>query len=228
MATIITGGKGNIGSKLAEKLNAKIIDLKDGQNLLTCELPKDVDVIYHLAAQSSVEASWSDPLHDLDNIRMTARLVKEYPNAKIIYASSAAAQEPISSPYGFSKWASGEYLKRFHSNYVSCVFPNVYWVGEKSVVDIFKGKDEVTVYGDGMQLRDYVHVDDIVAGLILAKDWNCGEYFMGSGIPTSVLELAKGKTIIYAPPRKEARESVLRNSTSNWSPKIKVMEYING
>lgn len=238
---LITGFKGNIGSKLYNALLLQEtsvvhnnfthtfeiigIDLKDGQNLITCELPKEVDIIYHLAAQSSVEASWSDPVHDMDNIRMTARLVKEYPNAKIIYANSAAAQDPV-SPYGFSKWASGEYLKKFHKNYVSCVFPNVYGVGQKSVVDIFKGKDEVTVYGDGLQLRDYVHVDDIVKGLILALDWKCGEYFMGSGIATTVLELAAGKKINHAPARKEARESVLKNTTPNWQPVINVLEYI--
>lgn len=242
MKILITGNKGNIGSKLEralslEEMNTVVrnytytseivgIDLKDGQNLLTCELPKDVDIIYHLAAQSSVEASWSDPLHDLDNIRMTARLVKKYPNAKIIYSNSAASQNPV-SPYGFSKWASGEYLKKFHDNYVDCVFPNIYGVGEKSVVDIFKGKDDVVIYGDGLQTRDYVHVDDIVKGLLLARYWKKGQHFMGSGISTTVLQLAEGKTVVFKEARKEAKESVLKNTTPDWSPKINVLDYIN-
>lgn len=223
---LITGYKGQIGSRLAKRIGEYVgIDLKDGMNVITCELPKDIDVIYHLAAQSSVEASWHDPVYDADNLRMVARLVKEYPNAKIIYANSAAAQDP-KSPYGFSKWACGEYLKKFHKNYVSCVFPNVYGGSDKSVVDIFNGKDEVIVYGDGLQVRDYVHVDDIVEGLLLAQNWPVGEFFMGSGIPTTVLELAKGKKINFAPARKEARESVLPNTTPNWSPKIKVLDFI--
>lgn len=227
MKVLITGYKGQIGSLLAkrlEDLDIIGIDLKEGMNLLTCELPP-ADVIYHLAAQSSVESSWHDPVHDMDNIRMTARLVKEYPNARIIYANSAAAQDP-KSPYGFSKWASGEYLKKFHKDYVSCVFPNVYGGSDKSVVDIFNGKKNVTIYGDGLQTRDYVHVDDIVEGLIRAMYWDVGEYFMGSGIPTTVLELAKGKNIKFAPARQEARESVLKNTTPNWEPKIKVLDYI--
>lgn len=225
---LITGSRGMIGKRLFPRIfDAKGIDIRDGNNLLTCELPRNVDLIYHLAAQTSVEASWHDPLHDLDNIRITARLVNEYPNTKIIYASSAAAQEPISSPYGFSKWASGEYLKRFHLRTVLCVFPNIYGeIGGKSVVDIFKETDDVTVYGDGLQTRDYVHVDDIVEGLLKAKDWIPGEYSLGSEHATSVLKLAKKKKVTFAPARQEARESILLNTTPNWKSKIKVMDYL--
>ena len=225
---LVTGYSGYIGSLLFEELDsvATGVDLKDGMNLITCDLPKDIDVIYHLAAQSSVESSWHDPVYDADNLRMTIRLVKEYPNARIIYANSAAAKSPIMSPYGFSKWASGEYIKTFHKDYVICTFPNVYGRNDKSVVDIFKNLDEVTIYGDGLQLRDYVHVDDIVEGLLSAIDWPKGEYEMGSGIATSVLDLAKGKKINFAPARKEARESVLTNNTPNWFSTIKVLEYL--
>lgn len=223
---LVTGHRGFIGSRLTNKLYDFVgVDLKDGQNLLTCDLPKGIGVIYHLAAQSSVEPSWSDPLHDLDNIRITARLVKEYPNAKIIYANSCASIH-VSSPYGFSKWASGEYLKKFHKNYVSLVFPNIYGEGSKSVVDIFKGKSEVTIFGDGTHIRDYVHVDDLVEGLLKAQNWLIGEYFMGSGISTSVLELAQGRAIKHAPERKEDVEVVVPNTTPDWSPKINVFDYL--
>jgi len=199
---LITGHLGFIGSKLHAKLPEAIgIDVREGYNLLTCELPKDVDIIYHLAAQSSVESSWHDPLHDLDNIRITARLVKEHPNAKIIYANSCASLE-ASSPYGFSKKASGDYLKTFHKNYVSCIFPNIYGGGSKSVVDIFKGKDFVTIFGDGEQVRDYVHVDDIVEGFLKAQNWPTGDYFMGSEKGTTVNKLSENKQKAYAPARK--------------------------
>ena len=225
--TLITGHRGYIGSLLFEQIGGVGIDLKQGLNLLTCDLPEGIEVIYHLAAQSFVESSWHDPVHDMDNLRLTARLVKQYPKAKIIYANSAAAKTPIMSPYGFSKWASAEYLKTFHDNYVICTFPNVYGKNDKSVVDIFKKSWNVVVYGDGTQLRDYVHVDDIVEGLIKAKHWEKGEYEMGSGIATSVLELANGKNINFAPARKEARESILKNTTPDWQPIIKVLEYIH-
>ena len=225
--TLTTGHRGYIGSLLYEKIGGLGIDLKDGYNLLTCELPENIDVIYHLAAQSFVESSFTDPLHDLDNIRITARLVKHYPDAKIIYANSAAAKEPIMSPYGFSKWASAEYIKRFHKNYVICTFPNIYGRNNKSVVDIFKNSKEVTIYGDGLQTRDFVHVDDIVEGLLKAQNWPVGAFEMGSGAPTRVLDLAKGKSTAFAPPRTEARESILKNETPDWKPKIQVLDYLH-
>lgn len=224
---IVTGHKGYIGTLLYKRTGDIGIDVQDGRNLLTCKLPEGVRVIYHLAAQSFVPSSFEDPLHDLNNIRMTARLVKEYPDAKIIYANSAAAKEPIMSPYGFSKWASAEYLKRFHLNYVICTFPNVYGRNAKSVVDIFKNKQKVTIFGDGEQTRDYVHVDDIIEGLLKARFWPKGEYEMGSGIATSVLQLAEGKEVEFAPPRQEARESILKNNTPDWKPRIKLTDYLN-
>ena len=226
MPILITGSAGFIGSRLFKKIKAVGIDIKDGHNLITTELPKDIDIIYHLAAQSSVEASWHDPIHDMDNIRMTARLIKEYPNAKIIYTASAATAH--TSPYGFSKWTSDLYIRYFHKNYVICTLPNVYGEkGGKSVVDIFKYNDEVTIYGDGKQTRSYVHVDDIVEALILATGWEVGEYSLGDGKATSVLDLVGGKKKEFAPARKEAREAVLNNTTPNWAKKINVFDYLN-
>jgi len=223
---LITGFKGNIGSRLATCFDDFIgIDTQDGKNLLTCDLPDDVDIIFHLAAHAPVEWSWQDPVRTMENISSTVRLATKYPNAKIVFASTGASINPA-SPYGFSKMACNEYLKRFHKNSVILYFPNIYGI-PRSVVDIFKGREEVIIYGDGLQTRDYVHVDDIVSALYKAKDWDAGEYFCGSGIETNLLQLAKGKKIQFKEPRKEARESVLPNTTPNWKPTINVLEYIN-
>ena len=226
---LVTGHRGFIGSKLFEKLDGDVIgiDIREGKSLLTCDLPQGVETIYHLAAQSDVVASWEDPTHDMDNIRMTARLAHNYPQAKIIYANSCAALDP-KSPYGFSKGVCAEYLNRFHGNTVNLVFPNIFGPGSRSVVDIFKDLDKVNVYGDGHQTRDYVHVDDLVQGLLRAYDWKPGEYFMGSGKSFSVLELAGIREIEFHPARKEPREVEVPNTTPDWEPEIGVIEYING
>ena len=226
MSILITGFKGNIGSKLSLLFDNFVgIDTKDGKDLLTCELPEGVRTIFHLAAHAPVEWSWQDPVRTIENLASTVRLVHQYPDAKIIFASTGASIDPI-TPYGFSKWACNEYLKRFHKHAVILYFPNIFGI-PRSVVDIFKDREEVTIYGDGLQTRDYVHVDDIVSGLYKAKDWEPGEYFLGSGIETNLIQLAEGKEVKFKPPRKEARESVLPNTTPNWKPTINVLDYIN-
>lgn len=226
MQILITGFKGNIGSRLSKLFDNFIgIDTKDGKDLLTCELPENIDIVYHLAAHAPVEDSWKDPVRTVQNLATTVRLVHQYPNAKIIFASTGASIDPA-SPYGFSKWACNEYLKRFHKNAVILYFTNIFGI-PRSVVDIFKGKEEVVIYGDGLQTRDYVHVDDIVDGLYKAMDWSTGEYMMGSGKKTNLLELAEGKKVIFKEARKEARESSLPNTSPNWKPIINVIDYIN-
>lgn len=222
---LITGSEGFIGKKLHQKLPKAIgLDKKNGMDLMVCPLIEDVDVIYHLAADAFVEPSWEHPVFTLLNLQLTARLVHEYPNAKIIFANTSASKE--SSPYGFSKAVSGEYLKAFHKNYVNITLPNVYGEGSGRVVDIFNGKKTVTIYGDGKQVRDYVHVDDIVDGLLKAQNWPVGDYSMGSGIGTTLLELAKGKKIKFEPARREDRECIVANNTSDWEFKTNVLDYI--
>ena len=223
---LITGSTGAIGKKLTTHIPDFMgIDRRNGHDLLTCDLP-DADIVYHLAAQTSVEESWIDPVLDSYNFNMMVRLVKRYPDAKIIYAQSGASLE-ASSPYGFSKKICGDYLKKFHDNYVITVFPNIFGTG-RSVVDFFKANDEVNIYGDGSSVRDYVHVDDIVQGLLQAKSWPVGEYMMGSEKGVSVLELAEGKFVNFQPARKEMKESILKNTTPDWKPTINVMDYIHG
>lgn len=234
MKILITGHKGFIGRRLMEaleKIHADIvgIDIKEDDDLLNCYLPEtEFDIIFHLAAQTSVEKSWENPYHDAQNIMMTIRLAQQYPHGKIIYTQSAAAED-ASSPYGLSKKTAEEYLKMLHHNTVVCVLPNIFGPGGKGVVDLFKGKDEVTIYGSGRQTRDFVHVDDIVDGLISAIKWANGTYCFGSeyGIQIGELGLYCGaKRFHYADPRKEIFESILKNTTPGWKPKIKVLEYI--
>lgn len=231
MKIVVTGHKGFIGSYLYSALdNAIGIDIKDGNDILSCELP-DADVVFHLAAQSKVVNSVEDPMHDAKvNILGTIRIAERYKNAKIIYTSSAGAiQEKISSPYGLSKRVGEEYLNLLHKNAVICRLPNVVGKGGAGVIEVFKGPGKNVIYGDGMQTRDFVHVKDIVRGLLLAIEWDKGMYEMGSGKTMTVLEIAEavGKPYEFAPAREgELLESRCANTTPNWEPEIDIMDYI--
>ena len=115
------------------------------------------------------------------------------------------------SPYAVSKLTVEHYFGyygRVHG--LDCVamrFGNVYGPrqdphGEAGVVAIFCGllrsEDPLRVFGDGEQTRDYVYVGDVVAAIlaaerVLAADGAAvhGPYNVGTGIETSVLDLAR-------------------------------------
>lgn len=107
------------------------------------------------------------------------------------------------TPYGISK-RSVEFLLAFYERQhgiQSTVlrYANVYWPrqnahGEAGVVSIFlekiKNNEIPTIFGDGNQTRDFIHVDDVVSANLHAFDKNLtGVYHVGTGIETSVNEL---------------------------------------
>lgn len=235
MSIIITGHKGYIGSRLQRALAERDIfsygiDKRVSADINFMRNPTDcADVIFHLAAQSGVVPSWDNPYQDaMDNIMATIRICKIFPSAKIIFTTSGAAVDP-ESPYGLSKRTAEEYIKMLHDNYVILRLSSVYGEKDRGVVDTFIRGDKCTVYGDGSATRDFVHVDDVVEGLIQAYEWPVGEYTLGSGIGTSVKELAvvTGKEIEYKPARKgEKQNVVLENTTPSWKPSINVLDYV--
>lgn len=222
---LITGHRGYVGSRLLKRF-PEAYTLEG--NILSAVLP-DIDVIYHLAAYASVFESWNRPVDYMENLRTTVKLVHAYPKARIIHASTCAVENPEASPYAFSKRVSSDYLKMYHKNYVNLIFPNIYGDSPRSMVDIIRKNERIAVWGDGKQVRDYVHVDDIVEALGKSKNWESGEYSLGSGIKTTVLDLlaqVPEKEVSFGPRVAEQREAIVPNTTPDWEPKINVLDYV--
>ncbi len=81
MRILITGHKGFIGSRLFSLLEAKGFDLLEGHNVLFIDLEskEEFDLIYHLAAQTSVQGSIVNPIKDAEtNILGTLKLIKKF------------------------------------------------------------------------------------------------------------------------------------------------------
>jgi len=107
------------------------------------------------------------------------------------------------SPYGVSKKVVDDYLGYFKRayglDYVSLGFANVYGpgqdpAGEAGVVAIFSGDllagRTPTIYGDGLQTRDYVFVEDVTDACWRAGLMGGGIYLnIGTGIETTVVDL---------------------------------------
>ncbi len=155
------------------------------------------------------------------------------------------------SPYGINKLTFEKYLHYYYQvynlNYAALRFANIYGPrqfkgGEAGVIAIFidnavKGL-ESTMYGDGLQTRDFVYIDDVVQALYLTQEIDCrGEINIGTGEETNLLEIKKqiekalGKTIIInqAPAKEgEQRRSVLSykraQAVLNWQPTVSLEE----
>ena len=225
---LVTGSQGFIGTHLMKNIDAYGMDKKSGKNILTHPLP-DADIVIHMAAQTKVIDSVSDPVNDAKvNILGTIRMAQRYKDSKFIFISSGGAiQEKIESPYGLSKFCAEEYVKMICKNYVILRFPNIYGPGSHSVVEKFIN-GPVRIFGDGTSTRDYVHVYDIVRAIKQAIGWKKGTYYLGSGKSIPVLKLAEatGKPIKFLPKVPgELQHSKVKNNTK-WRPKIKVVEYV--
>lgn len=231
----ITGHLGYIGSHLLKHLpNAIGLDIKEGNDIMTCELP-EADIIIHLAAQPGVLASIEDPFKTtLVNTAGTVRLLQHYKDKKFIFASTGGAiQDEILSPYGLSKFCAEEFIKMLHPNYVILRFANVYGgVGSRSVAEKFI-KGDINVFGDGTQTRTFVHIEDLIDGILKSIDWEKGSYYFGSDDNHSVKEIAElvgelmNKPVTYTDFRQgELLHSSLKNTTPNWQPKHNLIDYI--
>jgi len=230
MKILITGNQGFIGTHLTKRVRAIGLDIKDGNDIVTCKLPK-ADVVIHLAAKSDVVESMINPVETIrTNTLGTIRLWEKYKDTRFIFASTAGAiQDGIYSTYGLSKYYAEELIKMFFSNYIILRLPNIYGgKGSRSVIDKFINED-IIIYGDGSQTRTFIHVDDLINGIIDSINWPKGQYTFGSDKTYTVLELAKatGKPISFADWRPgEIKYSNIKSTIPNFKSTIDVIDYI--
>ncbi|HWH13116.1 MAG TPA: NAD-dependent epimerase/dehydratase family protein, partial [Miltoncostaeaceae bacterium] len=136
-----------------------------------------------------------------------------------------AATRPLSH-YGMSKMAGegycGLYGRLYGLDTVVLRLGNVYGPrqdphGEAGVVAIFAGRmldgRRPTVFGDGMQTRDYVYVGDVVRAFLAAETGPAGETVnVGCGTEVTVLDLIRGLGIAEEPEYAPARQGELQRS----------------
>jgi len=175
-----------------------------------------VDWIFHQAAQAGVRASWGRDfeIYAIHNVLATQRLLEAARDAKVsrvVYASSSSVYgdtddlpmresslpKPV-SPYGVTKLGAEHLCWLYWRNYglptVALRYFTVY--GPRQRPDMafhrfLKGAargDEITLYDDGEQTRDFTYVSDVVtANVAAAERGTGGEVFnIGGGSEVSI------------------------------------------
>ncbi|MBN2056553.1 GDP-mannose 4,6-dehydratase [bacterium] len=170
-------------------------------DLLECdlhELVDDADVVFHLAAQAGVRASWGESfkIYTNNNILATQLLleaVRSRPLRKLVYASSSSVygdtrELPMNeahpvlpvSPYGVSKLSGEQLGMLYHHNFgvpvVGLRFFTVYGPRQRPDMGFHRffaaiHEDRpITIFGDGEQTRDFTYIEDIVRATVRASE----------------------------------------------------------
>jgi UDP-glucose 4-epimerase len=154
----------------------------------------NIEYVFHLAAQPGVRGSWGigfDP-YIRSNVLATQRLLeaaKDVPLKKFVFASSSSVYgdaealptsedvvpRPV-SPYGVTKLAAEHLCLLYWRNYglpVTCPrYFSVYGPRQRPDMAFYRfikamlKNQEIVIYGDGEQTRDFSYVDDIVEATV--------------------------------------------------------------
>ena len=211
-----TGKKKNVKKNL-KKINFSEVDIRDFSTIE--DIMKNVDGIFHEAALASVQDSFRIPDKFFDvNVKGTENIFKigKKLGIKVVYASSSSVYgNPISipikenddknpiNPYAKTKLENDKMAEKYAKNGLKVIglrYFNVFGPGQSKeyagVIKLFLERIQQglspLINGDGLQVRDFVYVDDVVNANMLAMESNInGKFFnIGTGTTISVLDLA--------------------------------------
>jgi CDP-paratose 2-epimerase len=202
----------------ADTLQVEIGDVRDFESLR--RIVAGASAVFHLAAQTAVTTSLTDPDRDFDvNARGTLNVLEAlracaappplvFTSTNKVYGDLAdvrlravgsryAPVDPslrrdgisenrsldFHTPYGCSKGTADQYVLEYARSYglpatlfrMSCIYgPHQFGTEDQGWVAHFvrSALDQrpICVYGDGMQVRDLLYVEDLVNALLLARD----------------------------------------------------------
>lgn len=194
----------------------------------------------------------------LDDVRLRAERRRYAPVDQDIAEHGISEARPLDfhTPYGCSKGAAEQYVRDYARSYglhtvvfrMSCIYgPHQFGTEDQGWVAHFliRAFDErsITIYGDGLQVRDILFIDDLVDAFLLAWreiDALSGQAFnMGGGVgrTTSLLELVDSiarmtgqrPKVSFEPSRSGDQRYYVTNTAkfrraTGWTPKVSAQE----
>jgi UDP-glucose 4-epimerase len=193
------------------------------QRDLLSKAMEGVDRVVHLAALWLLHCHEFPESAFEVNVRGTFNVLQacvEHDVERLVYSSSAsvygdAVEEPMTEDHPYNNWTfygatkiAGEHMfkayhKRYGLNGVGLRYMNVYGPRQDykgayiavmmKILDCIDRGERPTVYGDGSQAYDFVHVRDVARANVcgLKSEVPFGLYNVGRGIKTSIKELAE-------------------------------------
>lgn len=193
------------------------------EQVLRVFIEESPDYVYHYAAVVGVKRTVEKPLmvmHDVDGIRHVFEAAALSGTKKVIFSSSSEAYgEPVEIPeredgvynakvpYALIKLFGEQYglalMDKSATKFTALRFFNVYGPGQESsdygfVAGIFIQQvlrdQSPTIFGDGMQTRDFIYIDDnleVATAAMLNPACDGHVINVGAGRQTTIKELAE-------------------------------------
>jgi len=206
-------------------------------------------------------ASTNKVYGDLGDVELTQVGNRHVPRDRDRRAHGINESQPLEfhSPYGCSKGAADQYVLDYARMYglpnvvfrMSCIYgQHQFGTEDQGWVAHFArqilGEGRLSIYGDGMQVRDILYVDDLVAAMLLAMeraDVLAGRAFNIGGGPDHAVSLLDTvgylsqlsglePRIRYGPPRKGDQPYYVSDTRSfseatGWMPQVPVEQGIS-
>ena len=259
------GTKENL-EPILSKIKFEEIDVRDYENLE--RILKNIDGVFHEAALTVVQDSFDRPeeYHDV-NVTGTENIFKlaKKNNFKVVYASSSsvyghkknmpikenATRNPI-NPYGQTKLDDENLFEKYSkigTKIIGLRYFNIFGQGQTpeyagviiKFLDRIRERKPPIIFGDGTQLRDFIHVEDIVMANLLAMESRISNMLVnvGTGNAMTILELAKMiidvseldmqpifEASLEGDIKKSQADTTLAVKSFNWKPKKELHEWL--
>lgn len=240
------------------------LDLVDGD---VARALRGASVVFHLAGQPGVRPSWGDHFDNYvkDNIVATQRVLEalhENDVQRLVFASSSsvygdaemyptkesALPRPV-SPYGMTKLAAEHlafvYMRNFGVPVTSLRYFTVYGPRQRPdmafcrFMEALVENEEIEIYGDGEQTREFTYVSDAIDGTVKAASADvAGQIInLGGGSRVSVNRVldtledishvkARRKYLPVAPgdPRHTGASINVARERLGWEPRVSLRE----